>query len=111
MGEIRRPSVYEVGINYDTAATIRGDSPLNFRLSFQAFIKLTRKEKRHPKNGCRRNSQFTGKETTFVAKKSLPMTYLLQADSKLMTILPSLMARPSLKAGIVTSLSLVEESI
>ena len=33
MGEIRRPSVYEVGINYDTAATIRGDSPLNFRLS------------------------------------------------------------------------------
>ncbi|MBQ2987763.1 MAG: hypothetical protein IJD59_01520 [Clostridia bacterium] len=33
MGEIRRRAVYEVVINYDTAATIRGDSPLNFRLS------------------------------------------------------------------------------
>ncbi|MBQ2988102.1 MAG: hypothetical protein IJD59_03265 [Clostridia bacterium] len=35
MGEIRRRAVYEVGTSYGTAATIRGDSPLNFRLSDQ----------------------------------------------------------------------------
>ncbi|MBQ2987910.1 MAG: hypothetical protein IJD59_02270, partial [Clostridia bacterium] len=44
LGEIRRPSVYEVGINYSTAATIRGDSPLNFRLSYQKSNAVTRRQ-------------------------------------------------------------------
>ena len=55
--------------------------------------------------------QFMGKETIFVAKKSLPTIYLLQADSKLITTLSSRTARPSLKAGITISLSNVVESI
>ena len=35
LGETRRRAIYQAGTNHDTAATIRGDSPLNFRLSYQ----------------------------------------------------------------------------